>query len=90
MIEPTRLLLFAVIISLTIIMVLIGWQIYLILVEIKKMVSKANIMMDGAVKFSNNIGKSFESLSGFTEGLKAVFKIANLFNRGEKKDGERK
>lgn len=90
MIDPTRVLLVAVVIVLTIMMVLIGWQIYQILLEIRKMLKKSNLMMDNAAGFSAKIGKSFESLSGFSEGVKAVLSILNVFRKGEKKDGEGK
>jgi len=49
MIEPTQVLLFSVVTILTVILVLIGWQIFQILSEIRKMMMKFNTMVDGAV-----------------------------------------
>ena len=88
MIEPTQILLIAVVIILTILMVIIGWQIFQILSEIRKMLSKFNTMVEGAVSMTGNLGKSFENLSGFSEGMKAVFSIFRLFRKKEKKDEE--
>jgi len=90
MTEPTQILIFAVIIILTILMVIIGWQIYLILSEIKKALVKMNKTVDNVSDFAGNIGRSFQNLSGFSEGIKAVFGIFKLFKKGEKEDGERK
>lgn len=88
MIDPTKLLLYAVIITLTIIMVLIGWQMYKILTEIRKMLMKANALMDNSAKMMDNVGKSFEKLNGFSEGMKAAFSVIRFFKKGEKQDGK--
>ncbi len=89
MIEPTQILLFAVIITLTILMIFIGWQIFQILSEIRKMLMKFNTMADSAVTVSTNIGKSFQNINGFSEGFKSVlgvFKILKRKPKEEKKD----
>lgn len=86
MIEPTQILLFAVISVLTVMMVFIGWQIFQILFEIRKMLIKFNTMVEGAVSMTGNLGKSFENISGFSEGMKAVFSIFRLFRKKENKD----
>jgi hypothetical protein len=90
MTEPTQILIFAVIIILTILMVIIGWQIYLILSEIRKALVKMNKTVDNVSDFAENIGRSFQNFSGFSEGIKAVFGVFKLFKKGEKDDGERK
>lgn len=69
-------------------MVLIGWQIYQILVQMRKMMEKFNTMVDGAVQVSSNIGKTLRNMSGFTEGLKAVFGLFGRFKKKEDPDGK--
>lgn len=86
MIEPAQILLFAVVVILTVLMVIIGWQIYLILGEIRKMMLKFNTVVDDTVTLSGNLGKSFQSLGGFSQGLKAILGIFRLFKKKEKKD----
>ena len=88
MIEPTQILLFAVVTVLTIILVLIGWQIILILAEVRKMIMKFNTMVDNAVSISGSVGKSFEKLSGVSEGVSAVFSLFRMFSG--KKDKKKK
>lgn len=88
MIEPTQILLFFVVIILTSLTVAIGWQIFKILSEIRKMLSKFNNIADGAVKMTQNLGHSFDNLSGFSEGLKAVLGIFNIFKKKDKKKDE--
>lgn len=85
MIEPTQILLFSVVIILTVIMVIIGWQIFQIFAEVRKMLSKLNMMIDGAATISGNLGKSFKDLSGFTEGLRTVLGFLTIFKKKDKK-----
>lgn len=86
MVEPTQILLFVVVILLTSITVIIGWQIFKILSEIRKMLSKFNMMADGAVNMTQSLGRSFHNLNGFSEGLKAIFGIFKVFKKKEAKD----
>lgn len=86
MTETNQILLSAVIVVLTILMVIVGWQIFQILSEIRKMLMKFNKMVDGAVTVTGNLGKSFENMSGFSEGVKSVFSLFRLFRVREKKD----
>ncbi|KKS45078.1 hypothetical protein A3J20_01060 [Candidatus Gottesmanbacteria bacterium RIFCSPLOWO2_02_FULL_42_29] len=87
MLDTTQILLFAVVTILTVLLVFIGWQIFQILGEVRKMLQKFNTMVDGAVNVTGNLGKSFEKLSGFGEGVQAVFSIFKLFSgKKEKKD----
>ncbi|OGF98652.1 hypothetical protein A2153_04145 [Candidatus Gottesmanbacteria bacterium RBG_16_38_7b] len=88
MIEPTQILLFAVVTILTILLVFIGWQIYQIFSEIRKMLVKFNTMVDSAVNVTGNMGKSLENLSGVSEGVKAVFSLFKLFSSKKEKKRE--
>lgn len=85
MIEPTQILIFVVVVVLTSLTVVIGWQIFQILAEIRKMLSKFNVMADGAVNMTQNLGKSFQNLNGFSDGLKAVLGMFKFFKKKENK-----
>lgn len=91
MIDPTQILLFAVVITLTILLVIIGWQIYKILAEIYKIVARFNAMIDDASTVAKNLGKSLENISGFSEGLKIILSIIHLLSKKKGgKDEQRK
>lgn len=51
---------------------------------------KFNTMVDGAVTVTGNVGKSFEKLSGFGEGVSAVFSLFKLFGGKKEKKRESK
>ena len=88
MTETTQVLLFSVVIILTIMMVVIGWQIVLILIEVKKMLTKFNTMAEGADSITGNLSKSVQNITGFSEGLKSAFGIFKLFRKKEEKGEE--
>lgn len=93
MIEPIQILLFAVIIVLTILVVVIGWQIYQILTEIRKMLMKFNTMTQSAVDVTSRINESVNSLSGVSEGIRTVVRLSSIFSKKDNnkelhRDGE--
>ncbi|OGG21141.1 hypothetical protein A3D03_05840 [Candidatus Gottesmanbacteria bacterium RIFCSPHIGHO2_02_FULL_40_13] len=87
--ESTQILLFAVISVLTIVMVVIGYQVFMILGEIRKMLQKFNKVVDSTVNVSTSISKSLTNINGFTEGVKTVMGIFNVFRKKDK-NGEDK
>lgn len=86
MLEPTQVLLFTVVTVLTIIMVMIGWQIFQILSQMRKMLEKFNHVVDGAVTITGDIEKSVKNISGFSDGFKAAFSLLKVFKKKEKDD----
>lgn len=76
-------LLYIVIISVTFIVLLIGWQIYQILGEIRKLLTKSNLMADQFVSFGEKMSHSLDGLREFTDGLKAVFHIFHILKKKE-------
>lgn len=86
--ESTQILLFAVISVLTIVMVVIGYQVFMILGEIRKMLQKFNKVVDSTVNVSASISKSLTNINGFTEGVKTVAGIFNVFRKKDKSGEE--
>jgi hypothetical protein len=86
MVDYTQILISAVVIVLTILLIFIGIKIYQILDELLKATIKTNRMLDNAENLSNEIGRSVKSISGFAEGLKAVFKLIHLFSKDKKNE----
>jgi len=86
--EYIQILLFIAISALTVIFVLIGWEVFKIFSEIRKMMVKFNFMIDKASDMTNSLGKSLKNISGFSEGLKAVLNIFALFNKKKETQNE--
>lgn len=81
MTESYQVLLFFVITVLTIMLVVIGYQIFQILSEVRKMLTKSNVIMNGAVSIGSSFTKSVQNLNGFSSGLKAIFSLFSFFKK---------
>jgi hypothetical protein len=85
MTDPAQTALFLVIIVLTILLVVLGIQVFFILRELRKTIDKANKVLDDTGVITESVSKPISSLSSLTMGLKTGASIAKLLNLGEKK-----
>jgi uncharacterized protein YoxC len=87
MIDPAQTALFLIIIILTILLVVLGFQVFFVLKELRKTLDKLNKVLDDAGTITESVSKPISSLSSLTEGLKLGAKIARIVNgkKGEKK-----
>lgn len=90
MIDPIQILLTVVISTLTVLLVIIGIEVFQILKEFKKMMEKVNQMMDDTRRVTKSIADPVEEASGFIMGLKkgvSFFKVVSrLFEKEDEKD----
>lgn len=84
MIDPAQTALFLVVIVLTILLVVLGIQVFFILRELRKTIDKANKVLDDTGTITESVSKPISSLSSLAMGLKAGAKIARILN-GDKK-----
>jgi hypothetical protein len=87
MTDTIQILLTAVITTLTVLLVLIGVQIFIILGEVRKILKKTNLMFDDASKITHAVVQPVEEASSFVLGLKNGFglisKIKKVFEADE-------
>lgn len=81
MIDPAQTALFLVIIVLTILLVVLGVQVYFILRELRKTIDKANKILDDTGVITESVSGPISSLSSLTMGLKTGATLARLFNK---------
>lgn len=87
MVDTFQILLAIVILTLTVVLALVGIQIFLILREVQKGFQKINTILDEVKKAANNASDSLVGLSGVFGGVKAISSILNLFRK--RKEGEK-
>lgn len=85
MTDPAQTALFLVIIVLTILLVVLGIQVFFILRELRKTIDKANKVLDDTGVITESVSKPISSLSSLTMGLKTGATIAKILNGGDKK-----
>jgi len=89
MTDPAQTALFLVVIVLTILLVVLGIQVFFILRELRKTIDKANKILDDTGAITESVSKPISSLSSIAMGLKAGARIAKILNtdhKGHKKD----
>jgi hypothetical protein len=85
MIDPAQTILFLVIIILTILLVVLGVQVFFILRELRKTIDKANKVLDDTGVITESVSKPIASLSTLTMGLKTGAFIAKILQGSSKK-----
>lgn len=84
MIDPAQTALFIVIIVLTVLLVVLGIQVFFILRELRKTIDKVNKVLDDTGVITESVSKPIASFSTLAMGLRTGAKIAKIF-QGEKK-----
>lgn len=83
MIDPAQAMLFLVIVVLTILLLILGIQVFFILRELRKTIEKANKVLDDTGVITESVSKPISSLSSLTMGLKTGARIAKILNGGK-------
>lgn len=84
--DPIQLTIIGVSVTLTMLLVVLGVQVYYILKEIRFSVQKTNKMLDDAGKVSGTVSEGVTSMSGFMNGIKSGLQmITALQKKGEEK-----
>lgn len=81
MIDPAQTALFLVVIVLTILLLVLGIQVFFILRELRKTIDKANKVLDDTGVITESVSKPISSFSSLAMGLKTGAKIAKILNK---------
>ncbi len=84
MIDPAQTVLFLVIIILTVLLVVLGIQVFSILRELRKTIDKTNKVLDDTGVITESVSKPLSSLSTLAMGLKTGATIAKILQGGKK------
>ena len=89
MIEPAQILLIIVVSTLTVLLTIIGIQVFFILQEFRRTIQKMNKILDDASLISESVAKPISKISGSLVGLSGVTGVlsllASLKNKKNKK-----
>lgn len=85
MIDPAQMTLFIVIIVLTILILVLGIQVFFILRELRQTINKANKVLDDTGVITESVSVPISNLSNMATGIKAGSIIAALLNRKKSK-----
>lgn len=87
--DTTQILLIVVVTVLTVLLVAVGVQVFLILAEVRRSIQRLNKILDQAGEVSEAVSRPIISLSDSLTGLSGITGLLNwLANRRRKKDAE--
>jgi len=81
MIDPAQTALFLVIIVLTLLLLVLGIQVFFILRQLRKTLEKANKILDDTGIITENVSGPISNISSLASGLKTGALIAKIFSR---------
>lgn len=86
--DPVQLTIIIISFILTLLLVLLGVQVWYILKEIRTAIFKTNTMLDDAKKVTGTVGDSVSSMSGVVSGIKAALSVFKSFRKKNGEEGE--
>ncbi|MGH7245473.1 MAG: hypothetical protein ACREGI_00900 [Candidatus Levyibacteriota bacterium] len=83
--DTAQTLLVVVIVALTVLLVVLGLQVFFILRELKKTVEKANKVLDDTGLITHSVSGPISNLSTIITGVKAGSILASILSKKKKK-----
>ncbi len=84
--DPVQLVIIVISLSLTILIVVLGVQVFFILKEIRRSMQKMNKMLDDFGKVTGTVGEGAQHLLGIASGIKAGMSVFSSFRKKGEKD----
>jgi hypothetical protein len=81
--DPIQLTIIGVSITLTLLLVILGIQVFLILKEIRQSLQKTNKMLDDAGKVTETVSDGVTSMTGFMNGIRTGLSMITSLKKGE-------
>ena len=86
--DPVQLTIIVISFILTLLVVLLGVQVWYILKEMRTAITKTNTMLDDAKKVTGTVGDSVSSMSGIMSGIKAALSVFKTFRKKNEESEE--
>lgn len=86
--DTAQILLLSVVTVLSLLLLILGIQVFLILKEFKKTISKINRILDDAATLTESISAPIENFSSILAGIRTGVSIMNLFKKKKKNKNE--
>lgn len=85
--DPAQILLTLVIVILSVLLLALGIQVFFILMEFRKTITKANKVLDDTGLITESVSKPISNLSTLASGVKMGAMIARIIKGKEKRKG---
>ncbi len=75
--DPTQLLLTIILTLTTVLLLIVGFQLFFVLREIRKLLAKLHSIANGFEHMGQGMNHGFTEVIGFVNGIKTILKIAD-------------
>lgn len=86
--DPVQITIIAISFILTLLLVVLGVQVWYIFKEIRTSFTKMNSMLDDAKKVTSTVGDSVREFSGVASGIRAALSVFKIFRKKTAKEDE--
>lgn len=86
--DPVQITIIAISFILTMLLVILGVQVWYIFKEIRTSLIKMNSMLDDGKKVTSTIGDSVSGMAGVASGIRAALSVFKVFKKKNKDDEE--
>ena len=86
--DPIQLTIIVISFVLTLLLVILGVQVWYIFREIRISFTKMNGMLDDAKKVTGTIGDSVSGMAGVASGIRAALSVFKVFRKKEKDEDD--
>ena len=86
--DPVQLTIIIISFILTLLLVILGVQVWYIFKEIRTSLVKMNSMLDDAKKVTSTVGDSISGMAGVASGIRAALSVFKVFKKKEKSEEE--
>lgn len=84
--DPAQILIYLVVITLTILLVVLGIQVFFILKDLRNTIAKANRVLDNTGEITESVSGPVSSFSTVLMGLRTGAKFANIVKKFQDED----
>jgi len=84
--DPVQITIIAISAVLTLLLVILGVQVWYIFKEIRTSFTKMNSMLDDAKKVTSTVGESVSGMAGIASGIRAALSVFKVFRKNDKED----
>ncbi len=86
--DPVQLTIIVISFILTLLLVVLGVQVWYIFKEIRTSLTKMNSMLDDAKKVTSTVGDSVSGMAGVASGIRAAMSVFKVFKKKNKDEEE--
>lgn len=85
MTDPNQIIIISATTIMTVLLTIIGVQLVFVLKDLRKLLTRANNIMNEFEKIGNGLSQGYSEVSAFVSGIGKLFQVVDLVSKSKKK-----